>query len=482
MSDTTPSAPRGARTLMLAQIAKAATLFLGVFVLSRILTPTEFGLVAVPIALVGIGEILRDLGLSAAATTHPDLSREARDLLFWVNVGVAIVLSGAVLLLAPILADAFDNNTIATALPWLSIVFLLNGISAQYRADLNRRMRFGSMALADSSGALGGVAIAIFVALAGGSFWALIVQQISNSLIVGLVVIVACRWLPGLPRRANGAKKLLTFGLSVSWSQALIYAGNNVDTLALGYWSPAQQLGYYTRSFQLAVQPFVMLKQPATAVALPLLSRRAADPSTFSSAAVRGQKLVAYTIVPAALLLAGAAEPLVALILGDQWLPAVPIVIALAAASATQQLVSVANWMMIAGHQGKALRRYSLVSLVVKVACIVTVAPFGPVAVALGYLAAAVISSPIALVWACRATGVRVRAVIPGVLQPAAIGSAAAALAWVAGSAAHQFGPWIASACSVLVFALVYATVSGASKTIRNDIRMVLDSLLRRSR
>ncbi|MGO2112115.1 MAG: oligosaccharide flippase family protein [Pseudoclavibacter sp.] len=81
MSVTQARAPGGARLLMLAQVAKAGTLLLGVIVLSRLLEPMEFGIVAVAIALVGIAEILRDFGLPSAAMTYPAPSKGLRDFL-----------------------------------------------------------------------------------------------------------------------------------------------------------------------------------------------------------------------------------------------------------------------------------------------------------------------------------------------------------------------------------------------------------------
>ncbi|RCK59694.1 lipopolysaccharide biosynthesis protein [Microbacterium sorbitolivorans] len=481
MSSQAPRAPRGARILMLAQVAKAGTLFLGVIFLSRLLSPTEFGLVAVPISLVGIGEILRDMGLSTAATTHPNLSNAVRDVLFWLNVAIAVALSIIVIVIAPILAGIFDNPAISEVLPWLCIVFLANGLAAQYRADLTRRMKFGAMALADSAGSLGGVFAAIIGAYLGASYWALIIQQATNAALVMLILIAAGRWIPKLPTRTGEARGILRFGINVSVSQALIYAGNNVDTLALGYWSGSRQLGYYTRSFQLSVQPFVLLKQPANSVALPLLSRRAAAGSGLLSAALLGQKIVAYTIVPAALLLAACSGPLVVILLGEQWVSAVPIVSLLAIASAIQQVVSVSNWLMLATHAGATLRRYSLVSLVIKVIAILLTAPHGPVATATGYLVAAAVSSPLALWWACRAAHVSLVDVFKSMSRPVVVGTLATISGLLASAATIGFSLAVWTTASCVAFLLVYVAALSI-KPVRRDLQDVISVLLRRSR
>lgn len=465
---------------MLAQVAKAGTLFLGVIVLSRLLEPTEFGVVAVPIALVGIAEILRDLGLSSAAMTYPDLSKGLRDLLFWVNVGVAVVLSAIVILFSGQIAAIFGEAAMADVLPWLTLVFLFNGIGAQYRADLTRRMKFGALALADSSASLVAVLGAIALAAAGASYWALIVQQIANAGVAVAIMIIAARWVPKLPRRAEGAGSLLKFGLSVSWSQALMYAGNNIDVLALGVASSTRQVGFYNRAFQVAVQPFVILKQPATSVALPVLSRRADDDGAFARAAVEGQKLVAYTIVALAVVLAACAEPAVRVVLGHEWLPAAPAIALLALGSGLQQLVSVSNWMMLARQRGAALRRYSLVSLVLKVLCIVPLAQWGAVAVAAGYLAASVVAGPIALVWGARSADVPVAALLRGIARPVAVVSVSGILAWGAVQLSASMGAVWSLAIGLFAYLLVIG-ISALQRSVRNDLQGVAGVLLRRS-
>lgn len=465
---------------MLAQIAKAATLFLGVIVLSRLLEPVEFGIVAIPIALVGIAEILRDLGLSSAAMTYPDLSLGLRDLLFWVNVAIALLLSVVLILFSGQIATVFDKGAIGDVLPWLTLVFVFNGIGAQYRADLTRRMKFGALALADATASLVAVFGAILLAGLGASYWALIAQQIINSGVAVFIMIIAARWLPKLPRRAQGAGSLLKFGLSVSWSQALMYAGNNIDVLALGIASSTRQVGFYNRAFQVAVQPFVILKQPATSVALPLLSRRSGDTSAFTKAAVEGQKIVAYTIVALAFTLAACAEPAVRVVLGAEWLPAAPAIALLALGSGLQQLVSVSNWMMLARQRGAALRRYSLVSLALKVLFVVPFAQWGATAVAAGYLGASIVAAPIALVWGAKSAGVPVSALLRGISRPVAVVSLAGIVAWGAVYLTDSVGGAWNLAIGISVYMLVMG-ITTLDASVRADLRGIANVLFRRS-
>ncbi len=476
---TQTAMPRGARNLVFAQISKALVMLLGIVALSRILEPEQFGIVAVPIAIIGVGELLRDLGLSTAATTTPELSASLRDLLFWLNLGIALIMVLGILALSPILANVFDSTALGQVLPWLSLVFLLNGAGAQYRASLNREMRFNAMALVDSSAALLGVVGAIALAIWGGGYWALVAQPIIVAAVSTMLLVLLGRWRPGLPRRAAGARRVIGFGMSVSWSQILMYFGNNVDTLALGYWSSAANVGYYSRAFQVAVQPLTLLKAPATSVALPLLSKRRDDPIAFERAVVTGLKLITYTIVPIAFALAATASPTVRVFLGAGWDPVIPMVALLAVAAGLQQFASVASWMFLAANLGKDLRRYSLVSLIIKLLLIAVAAPFGPLPVAAAFLGSSVLTAPIVLVWSCRATGVSSRRLFTESIPPILLASGAAG---VAASVCYlaPLPPIAQLTLSALGFVSFYG-LAFLVRPLRRDMRQVFQLLVRRS-
>ncbi|WP_109210449.1 MULTISPECIES: lipopolysaccharide biosynthesis protein [Microbacterium] len=476
-----PRAPRGARSLVLAQCSKAVTLFLGIVILSRLLTPEEFGFVAVPLAIVGVGEILRDMGLSTAATTTPDLSKSLRDLLFWLNCVIAIVLAFLTILIAPWISSLFDSPQVGTVLPWLSLVFILNGVGAQYRADLNRSMRFSAMAIVDSVAPVVGVCVAIFSAAVGFGYWALVLQPIASAVVSTAALVALSGSVPGLPRRVEGARSVITFGAHIAGSQSLIYIGNNIDIFALGLWVSPTQLGYYSRAFQVAVQPLTLLKAPATSVALPLLSRRVEDSPGFVRAVGLGQKVLAYTIFPAALVVAGASTPVVLVFLGEDWRPTIQLVAVLAIAASIQQLASISSWILLATGKGRSLSTYSAVSLGIKAAAILLAAPYGTLAVACAYLLAAVLSAPTAYIWACRATQLPTRVLARELVAPASVAMLSAAGAYIAARLLTASAPLLQLAGSLAGVALVYA-LAAATPPVRRDIKQVAAILLRRSR
>lgn len=472
--------PRGAYALILAQLFRAATLFLGLVVLSRILTPADFGCVAVATAIVGVGEIVRDLGLSAAAITQPDLQPHQRDLLFWINFGIGILLAVLAIALAPLLGVIFSSPPLAEVLPVLSSVFVINGWNAQYRADLNRVMRFRALAVTDAVSPLVGVLAAIVLALVGAGYWALIAQQVVAAALAAVIVFAMDPRMPHWPRRARESVDIIRFGVSVTWAQVLTYVASRLDVFALGYWVSPTQLGYYTRAFQSTIYPLGLLRNPLASIAMPLLSRRRDDPRRFGDAAATGQKLVSYTVVPIAAAIAGCSAPLVLVVLGPQWAATIPVVMILALTGLFQMLVSVSNWMFLSGNYGKQLRRYSTLALLVKAALVLIAAPFGIVAVATAYLASTILLAPYALWSACRAARVPLMRMAIGVVRPLIVALLAGLVAWLMNEYGPQMVPILQLVVSGTLFVSVYA-LAAVIPTYRRDYRFVID-LLRRGR
>ncbi len=142
-------AARGAGVTLAGQGARILLQLASVTVLARLLSPGDYGLLAVGLVVVGVGEVFRDLGLTTAAIRAPDLTRGQRDGLFWLNVAAGALLAVLALAAAAPVAALFRQPELADVVRSLSAVFLLNGLTAQYRAGLVRDLRFGAVAGVD---------------------------------------------------------------------------------------------------------------------------------------------------------------------------------------------------------------------------------------------------------------------------------------------------------------------------------------------
>lgn len=406
-------ASRGALVTVGAQLVKIGVQVGGVVVLARLLSPGDYGLVAMVTALVGIAEIFRDFGLSAAAVQAKHLSRGQRDNLFWINTAAGAVLAALVFATAPLIALWYHRPELVDLARVICLIFLLNGMTTQYRADLNRQLRFGRIAVIDVVAPIGALAVAIGSALLGAGYWALVAQQLSTSAMLLVGAVAASRWVPRLPRRERMGD-LLKFGWPLAGSQLLGYLGNNVDSLVIGYKFGPEPLGLYNRAFQLLMTPLGQLRQPTTTVALPVLARVREDPASSDRFVQRGQLALGLSLVAGLGLVVGAADPITKIFLGSKWLQVEPVLRLLAVAGIFQTLAFVGYWIYLAHGLTKQLLQYTVITVSIKVSCILVGSTWGVLGVAWGYAVAPALAWPLSFWWLSRSSSISVRGLFLG--------------------------------------------------------------------
>lgn len=467
-------AARGASLVAGGQGARILLQLVSVAVLARLLDPVDYGLVAIVLAIVGVGEILRDFGLSTAAVQAKHLSVDQRDKLLWLNTGIGLLLAVAGFVAAPLVAHIFGQAELTTITRVLSVTFLLNGMTAQYRADLNRRMKFRPLVMSDVLAQVIGVVIAIVFAVAGLGFWALVAQQIGQAIATLVILAISAGWLPGRPRRGVDVGSMVRFGHGLMATQFVGYLNNNVDTYTIGLALGPGPLGIYNRGFQLLMRPLNQMRVPTTTVALPVLARLQDDPVRAGQYIVSGQLVLGYPVVAMLAFAAGAAVPLVDLFLGSHWSQVAPVFGLLAIAGAFQTLAYVGNWVYLSrGLTGK-LFWYSLISLAIKIVCVVVGSHWGIVGVAAGYALAPGIAWPISLWWLSRLTPIPVRALTFGALRITACATVAGLLCLETVSLLRTTPDIVQLLGAGVVVLLVYTAAALLLAPIRSDVRDVL--------
>lgn len=423
-------AARGALQTVGAQAVRMVLQVGGVVVLARLLSPHDYGLVAMVTAVVGVAEILRDFGLSTAAIQAPHLSRRQRDNLFWLNSAAGLTLAVLVFFCAPLIAGWYDQPELEPIARALASIFFINGLTTQFRADLIRGMRFGRIAVIDIAAPCAALTLAIVLAVLGAGPWAIVGQQITAALMLLGGAALATRWLPGRPSRREPMAGLIRFGWQLAGSQLINYAGNNIDSIIIGTRFGASSLGLYNRTFQLLMTPLGQLRQPTTTVAVPVLARLRPDPPATNRFVERGQVALGLTLVAGLGLVVGAAEPIATLFLGEQWLAAIPILRLLAAAGAFQTLAFVGYWIYVSHGLTKELLHYTLVSVTIKLVTILIASNWGLIGVAWGYALAPAIGWPLSFWWLARSSTIRVGPLFAGAGRVLATAALIAVASW----------------------------------------------------
>lgn len=464
------SAARGAFFTLSAQIIKIVLQFLSVIVLARLLTPHDYGLLAIVLVVVGLGEIFRDFGLTTASIQAPELSTGQRDNLFWINVGIGIVLTGVMYGLAWPIQQITGEPQILEMVHWLSLLFLLSGLATQHRANLARDLRFKAMAVIDVTSAGLALLVAIIAAALGAEYGALVLQQLTSGVVILVLSVIAGHWVPRWYSRRDSVRELIGFGWNIVATNLLVYAGSQLDTILVGLKFGTSPLGLYTRAYQLVMTPLGQVRVPTKNVALPVLSRVQNDRPRFDNYITSAQLLLGYGLGIPLVLVSALSDPIVRIMLGPRWIDAIPIVALFAIAGLLTTIAFVGYWVYLSRGLGRQLFLFTIVSTLIKVICIAGGSFFGVIGVAIGFTLAPAISWPLSLFWLSRVTDLPTARLFIGAGRILAVCTWTGGTVWLIGVLAQPWGSW-ASLILGLVGGLVAVCALLLIPVCRRDAR-----------
>lgn len=329
-ADLTGRVIRGGMFTGAAQVARFILNLLSVMVMARLLTPVEYGLVAMVAPITGFVGLFKDLGLSTATIQKDQITHEQVSTLFWINVVVSFGLALVCVVISPAVGRFYhDARTTGITLA-LAGSFVLSGLTAQHNALLRRQMKFGILAGIDLVTALVALLIGILTAWLGWSYWSLVAMTLGASLANCTAVWIASPWRPGSVSRGSGVREMVRFGGCLTVSQMSNYISGNMDKLLIGRTLGPGPLGIYNRAFQLLLMPMDQVYRPLSSVFLTALSRVAGEPERYRRAVRQIGNVLVMAITPLAAISIALAPEIVAVFLGAAWMQAVPIFRALA--------------------------------------------------------------------------------------------------------------------------------------------------------
>jgi PST family polysaccharide transporter len=393
------------------QAVKFGLRLFGTMVLARLLTPADFGVVAMVGSLVGFVAMLREFGLSMAIVQRPALAAAELNAVFWVNLLLGLLVSAGLAAAAPAVA-AFYGRPETIGITWaFAGMGLIGCLGTQHYALLQRQMRFGAIAVRDLLAATVGLAAGIWAAAAGMGFWALVIMEAVGTAAGTAFLWWRSGWLPGRPRTAPGLRPLLRFGGAMTVSNLLGYANHNLDNILLGRFLGDVAVGFYSRAQALLNRPLEQVLPPVMSVALPTLSRVVADPPRFRRATLRLVEMVCFGGCFLSMVLIPSADWVVMLILGPQWMEAVPVFRVLSVFGLLEPLAWLLGLILVAYGRPEAMARWRALTLVVVAGAFVAGMPWGILGVATGYMLSGVVTRLWLVFFVGRRVGLPARAI-----------------------------------------------------------------------
>jgi O-antigen/teichoic acid export membrane protein len=403
---------RGAAATLSSQSMVFVTRLVATSVLAHMLSPSDFGLVAMAAPLVTFVMLFQDLGLSMATVQRKVLPEELVIRLFWVNVLAGFALSVVTVLCAPLVSLFFHDGRLTAITMALGSAFIIGGLGAQQRAVLAREMRFGFLsALQIVAVAISAVG-AIAAALLGLGYWALVVLTLANIFVVSIGAWIVPQFKPRLVRSLKGAGDSIHFGLNYTGVGVLGFFARNMDNVLIGRYWGGSELGYYSRAYGLLLQPLYRIHSPFETVVIPGLSKLQEDEARYAKYYLQALSTIVTMTVPAIAALMIVSRDVVAVFLGPQWAPSVPMFTVFGVTALLHTTYLTMAWLFVSlGRTGRQLR-WSLIAVPVTIAGIAAGLPLGGLGVSIGYTAANVLLFVPGIWYATKDTPLRVRTVL----------------------------------------------------------------------
>lgn len=298
--------------------------FIVSIVLARILTPEDYGVVALATVFTSILQVFVDSGLGTALIQKKNADDLDFSSVFYFNFVVCIVLYIIMFFTAPFISVFYNDSSLTSIVRVASLTIVISGVKGIQQAYVSRNMLFKRFFFATLGGTIFSAFIGIGLAYAGFGVWAIVVQQLSNTAIDTLILWITVKWRPKKMFSIKRLKELLNFGWKLLVSSLFNTVYNNLRNLIIGKYYSSADLAYYNQGDKFPNLIVTNINSSIDSVLLPTLSSAQDEKNRVKSMTRRAIKTSTYIMAPLMMGLAFCATPIVRLILTEKWMPCVP--------------------------------------------------------------------------------------------------------------------------------------------------------------
>jgi len=375
----------GAGVTVLSQVSMYGIQMIGTIVLARILTPDDFGLIAMVMAFSLLFQNFGMRGFTEATIQSDVINHKKISTLFWIHVALSVAIAILFMGLSPLIAWFYKDPRLVSIAIVVPVSFVFNALATQHLALLSRNMQFYKIAANEIAATTIGVIVAITLAWQGGEYWALVARRVVPIMSIAAGAWILCRWLPGLPSLGTGVRPMLKFGINTYGNFAMNYLSRNLDKMLIGWRHGAQSLGQYERAYYLFVMPVNQLSYPLTNVAVAALSRLRDDPEKYRNYYLKALSILAFIGMPLSAILTLIGKDFLLLLLGPQWNKAGEIFSVFGPSIGILLIYGTHGWLHLSLGKADRWFRWGIIELILVVISFLIGLPFGAIGVAIAY-------------------------------------------------------------------------------------------------
>lgn len=298
--------------------------FIVSIVLARILSPSDYGTIALVTVFTTILQVFIDSGLSTALIQKKDADDLDFSSVFYFNFIVCLILYIIMFVSAPCIADFYKDSNLITIIRVISLTLIISGVKGVQQSYVSRNMLFKRFFFSTLGGTIFSAVLGIIMAYAGFGVWAIVFQQLSNNAIDTLILWITVKWRPIKKFSWIRLKHLLSFGWKMLASSLLDTVYNNLRNMIIGKLYTSADLAFYNQGDKFPKLIVTNINTSIDSVLLPTMSNEQDNHVRVKDMTRRAIKISTYIMAPLMIGLAFCARSIVQLVLTDKWLPCVP--------------------------------------------------------------------------------------------------------------------------------------------------------------
>lgn len=310
---------KGLAWSMIERFATQGVQFLFGIILARMLSPDDYGIIAMPLVFLAIAQCFIDSGFSGALIRKTNLTEDDLSTAFYFNIGVGVICYLILFFTSPLIADFYNTPILADLLKVTALATLFNPLCAVQQAILTKKIDFKTQAIVSLAGALVSGLVGLVMAYTGFGVWALVFQQVGGYVIRTILLWILGKWKPKRRWSWESFHYLWGYGSKMLASGLLETIYSNIYPIVIGKYFCANDLGNYTRAQQFSNLPSSNVTGVLQRVTFPVLSNIQNEDERLARNYRKILKLSAFLIFPLMMILSAVADPLIRVLLSDKW-------------------------------------------------------------------------------------------------------------------------------------------------------------------
>lgn len=322
-------------------------------VLSRLLRPSDIGLMSMVLVTVGFANAFADMGISNAFICHQNICSTHRSSLFWMNILAGFTVSIVFFIVSPLVAYLYHEEQLVNLMFWMAWIFPLTSIGQVFQVLLQKELHFSKLAVIEIVASFTNVFVSVACAFTNQGVLSLVWGQLSCAMVKAILFLsVGIKtWPIQVHFSINDVKPYIRFGLYQMGERIVFFLYINMDFLLVGMLLGAQKLGYYTFAFNLINTPISKINPVAIKVAIPIFSKIRNEADKLRQGYLKMLEILTLINFPLLIGIAITSDYLIPIVFGAKWTPSIVIIKLLAGVGLMRSLINPVGALFIAKNR-----------------------------------------------------------------------------------------------------------------------------------